>query len=158
MKKFQFTLQALRTLRERQEQTARQGYAQALQAWEQARSKVRAVQQELAAAWTQVRQRTLENCPAGDLNRLRAYCQAVEQRKQICEHGEKAARHKVDHALTRLLAARQALAVVDKFHDRAQRRYDREAQRHEQHVLDEIVQHQDALATLLNLTPQTLWS
>ncbi len=60
MRKFHFTLQALNTLREREEQSALQAYSQALQAWEQARHKVAALQQELETAWGQSIRRATE--------------------------------------------------------------------------------------------------
>src|SRR5580765_1795702 len=118
MKRFQFTLQALGTLRERQERLALQAYAKALQSWEKARASAGALQQELEAGWGEFRRQVSGDCRASELARLRAYCQSVEQQKQPFEHAAKVARHQADQALTSLLAARQARTVVDKFHEK----------------------------------------
>jgi len=148
MKRFQFTLQALRTLRERQEQLSLQTYAKALQTWESARGKVAELQKELEAGWEEFRRQATGTCTASDMARMRAYCHALEQRKQVLEHAVKVARNKADHAFSSLLAARQARAVVDKFHEHQSCAHRRERQRHDQRALDEMVNHQDALLAL----------
>src|SRR6266853_1546417 len=114
MRKFHFTLQALNTLREREEQSALQAYSQALQAWEQARHKVAALQQELETAWGQRRQRLLGPCAAVELAQFQAWCQSVEQQRQGSEHAAREARNKANQAYAKLVEARQARAVVDK--------------------------------------------
>jgi flagellar export protein FliJ len=158
MKKFHFSLQALQTLRERQEQVALREYSQSLQAWEQARNRVSAIQQQLETAWAQMRQSASGNCAATELDRLQTYCQAVERKKQASEYAAKAAQNKAGQAYTRLLAARQARAVVEKFFERQKHRHEREQKRHEQRLLDEMVNHQNGLAALLMLKHEPLWN
>ena len=158
MKKFQFSLQALQTLREQQEQQALQEYSQALNAWERARDHVEAVHRELAAAWAERQRGVLENCSAGELDRSHAYCQAIERRKQAAEHAMKVARNRASQVFTKLLAARQARAMVDKFFENKKRDHDRERRRHEQHSLDEMVNHQNALGALFAIQSDNLWN
>ncbi len=158
MRKFHFTLQALHTLRERQEHLALQEYSQALKAWEQARNKVTALQQELETAWGLRRQCLLGACAAMELARLQAWGQSVEQQKQASEHAAKAARSEASQAYTKLVAARQARAVVDKLFENQKRRHERARRRHEQRSLDEMVNHQNALTVLMTLSPEPLWS
>lgn len=152
MKRFQFTLQALGTLRERQEQLALQAYAKALQSWEKARAGAAVLQQELEAGWGEFRRQVSGDCLASEVARLRAYCQSVEQRKQPLEHAAKAARRQADQALTTLLAARQARAAVDKFHEKQKQAHERQRRHHDQHALDDMVNHQDALLALGSLS------
>jgi flagellar export protein FliJ len=158
MKKFQFSLQALQTLRERQEQQALQEYSNALNAWERARDHVEAIQKELAAAWAERQQNALGHCAAGELDRHHAYCQSVERRKHAAEHAMKVARNRASQVFTKLLAARQARAMVDKFFENQKRDHNRECRRHEQHSLDEMVNHQNALRALLSMKSDHLWN
>jgi len=158
MKKFQFSLQALQTLRERQEQQALQEYSHALNAWETARDHVEAVHRELAAAWAERQRGALEDCSAGELDRSHAYCQSIERRKQAAEHAMKVARNRASQVFTKLLAARQARAMVDKFFENKKRDHDRERRRHEQHSLDEMVNHQNALGALFAIQSDNLWN
>src|SRR2546423_13522378 len=123
MKKFAFTLQGLQTLRERQEQMALQEYAKTVEAWELARKKAAAAQAELEAAWAQRQETVLAGCRAADLDRLHAYSQSAEQRAKACDESVKAAQNTSNAAFTRLLAARQARAVVDKFFEKQKRRH-----------------------------------
>ena len=157
MKPFRFTLQALCTLRERQEQLALQVYAKALQGREAARAKVAAIQQELEAGWEDFRRQARGDCLASELARMRGYCQSVEQRKQVFEHAAKVAQNKADQAFTSLLATRQARAVVDKFHENQKRVHERERRRHDQHALDDMANHQDALLAVASVSRDALW-
>src|SRR2546423_15712262 len=112
MKKFQFTLQALLTLRERQEQLALQHYSQLLAAWEKAQKKANAAERDLEAAWSEMQEKTLTGCPAFELDQLQRYCRTVQERKQLCDEAALAARNKAGEAFTKLVAARQARTVV----------------------------------------------
>jgi flagellar export protein FliJ len=138
MKQFQFSLQALRTLRERQEQVALQQYSAALRALEEARNALAAVQQELEAAWNQMRQSTQTVCAALELNRIQAYCRTLDEKRAAGDRKVKAAQRQTRLVFARLLAARKARAVVDKFFEKQKGRHERERQRHEQHALDEM--------------------
>jgi flagellar export protein FliJ len=158
MKKSQFSLQALQTLRERQEQQAMQEYSNALTAWEEARDKVNALQKELEAAWAQMQRSALDNCAAGVLDHNQAYCQSVERRKRAAEHAAKTARNQASQVFTKLLAARQARAVVEKFFDNQKSDHERERRRHEQHSQDEMFNHQSALTALLAMKRENLWN
>ena len=158
MKKFQFSLQALQTLRERQEQQALQEYSNALTAWERARDHVEAVHKELAAAWAERQRSALASCSAGELDRSHAYCQSLERRKQAAEHAMKVARNRASQVFTKLLAARQARAVVDKFFENQKRDHEVERRRHEQHSLDEMVNHPNAWGALFGMKSDNLWN
>jgi flagellar export protein FliJ len=158
MKAFKSSLQALRTLRERQEQTALTDYGKALQAQEQARNKLDEVQHDLSAGWEQFHKKLRTKCAARELSQLQAYLQAVERRKKEAEHALKVARNHAGNAFTRLLAARQARAVVDKLGEAQKRRYQRKLRRKEQKELDELASRRNALFTLLQLTREPLWN
>ena len=158
MKPFRFSLQALQTLRERQEQLARQDYGTTLRAWETARNRTSEAGQELEGAWRHGQAALAAGCAALELTRLQAYCKAVEQRKQALESEEIAARTKVRQAFARLLAARKARAMVDKCFENQKQRYQRERRRWEQKALDEVVNNQRSLAGQGSAVGQPLWN
>ena len=64
MKAFRFTLEAVRTLRQRQEQEAQEQYAQALLARQQALNRLDAVQRELNAGFAELRAQLAKGCAA----------------------------------------------------------------------------------------------
>src|SRR5712691_87692 len=129
MKTFRFSLQALRLLRERQEQLVLQDYGKALQLWEQAHDQVDALQQQFQIACLEAQQKLIDGCCGSELAQLQAYCQALELRRRESELAARMARNKVSLAFTRLIAARQARAVVDKCFDKQKRRHDHERRR-----------------------------
>lgn len=158
MKTFKSSLQALRTLRERQEQEALHAYGQALQVQEKARSKLDAVQVELMECWLELNHRVEDGAEALELNRIETHTQAVDRRRRACEHALTVARNQARLAFTRLLAARQARTVVDKVIAAQKRRYQRHRARQEQKELDELASRRNTLFTLLHLTREPLWN
>jgi flagellar biosynthesis chaperone FliJ len=68
------------------------------------------------------------------------------------------ARNKASQAFTKLLAARQGRAVVEKFFEKQQRRHELERRRYEQHKLDEMSNHRQALTGLTAGKRESLWS
>jgi flagellar export protein FliJ len=158
MKTFHFSLQALRILRERQEQIVLQDYGRALQLWEQARDKVDAILQQIQIACLEAQQKLIEGCSGSDLMQLQSYCQSLEQRRRQGEQAARVARHQASLAFTRLIAARQARAVVDKCFDQQKRRHDHDRQRREQGILDDMLNHRDLLAQLFQAGPETQWN
>jgi len=139
MKRFQFSLQALLTVRRRQEQIALEQFAQAAAARQEAADRLNAVKQECETAWALGRERLGAGAPASQLAQLQDYCRVLEQLRKTCERAVKDAQRAVDLKWEKLLAARQAREAVDKFLERQRQRYDRELQQEEQKMLDDIV-------------------
>ena len=158
MKSFKFSLQALRTLRQRQEQAALEEYTQSLMARERALSQLELVRQELALGWAEFHKRLTARSAAVELAQLHAYCQTVDKRQMECEHAEKVARNIVRLAFTRLVSARQAREVIEKFHEAQKRRHDRGLRKQEQKVLDDLVQQQTGVFMLLELNRESVWN
>jgi flagellar export protein FliJ len=158
MKTFRFSLQALRILRERQEQLVLQDYGKALQLWEQARDRVDAIQQQFQIACLEAQQKLIDGCSGSELMQLQSYCQALELRRREREYLARIARNKASLAFSRLIAARQARAVVDKCFDKQKRRHDTERQKHEQGILDDMMNHREALAQIFQAGPEARWN
>ena len=81
MKAFKFSLQALLTLREQEEQAALHAYARKLSAQERAVSAFHAVEDELSQAWNNFHQRMENGSPAVDLAQLQRFCTSTEMRR-----------------------------------------------------------------------------
>jgi flagellar protein FliJ len=138
MKRFRFTLQALQTVRQRQEQVALEQYSVAMQARLQAEAAFLAARSERDFAWEQHRKRLELGATAAQLAQLQAYCQAAELRCQESEVRLRAAEDEVHQKWQQFAEARKQREVVDKVEERQRRRYQRECAREEQKMLDEL--------------------
>jgi flagellar export protein FliJ len=138
MKPFHFSLEALRVLRQRQEQAALEQYAVALNRQRQAEERQQAVQLELEAAWQQRQNQMAAGAPAGMVLQLQNYGVFLEARLE--EHAE-AVKKASDEAVRRwetLLQARQQREIVDKYHDKQRKQHELDCLREEQKELDEF--------------------
>jgi flagellar export protein FliJ len=158
MKAFKFTLQALRTLREQQEQKALQDYGKALTAQERAVSRMDSARRELEESMAHFQVRVVEGGPAQSLSQLQDWNQALERQCQACEHAAKVARNQARLAFARLLSARHATAVINKLYEEQQRRYRREQRRHQQKVLDELASQRHTLSFLTLNNHHAIWN
>ena len=158
MKPFKYSMQAVRTLREQQEQTALHDYGRALRAAEQATEKLASVQQELEAVWAELQNRFADHGTAEDLARLQAYSQTVEQRRAEGERAVQIARHKVRENFVKLVAARQAAAVLDKHFENQKWHHQREQRRHEQKMLDDLAGRRNLLRAPPPVRPASTWN
>ena len=158
MKKFRFTLQAVRTLRQRAEQVALEHYAQALLAHRQALDKLEAVQRELQSLWAQWQEKLSGGLPAIQLAQLQAYVRTVQERQQEGEKAVAASLRRVNHQSKELLRARQQREVVERHFEQRKQRYDRELEAAEQKLLDELAGQGGLAQTLLNCQPHNAWN
>jgi flagellar biosynthesis chaperone FliJ len=157
MKKFTFALESLRTLLEREEQATLAAYAQTLIAREQAQHEWQRVNEELAAACDEIESRLSGACPAFHLVQLHAWRLAIEQQGCEREQALVAARAQEQAALQRLLAARRALAAVDKYRELQRVRHQRQCRRLEQQALDDLAQRR-TIVTPSPAEETTLWN
>ena len=158
MKKFRFTLQALRTLRQREEQLALEQYALAIAARRLAADRLNTAQQHCEAGWQARRQRLASGISAGDLAHMQAHCLTLEELKKECDAALQQTQLIVDEKWEKLIAARQAREAVDKYFARQRLRYDRAWQREEQKTLDDIGQRRVPLAVVVTANPEDRWN
>ena len=157
MKPFRFTLQAVRTLRQRQEQTALKEYAVAALAHQRALDAVQTVQRELESAWGLVEKKTLDGVTAAQLTQLQAHARAVAERVRQAEEALAGTLLAVNRALQKLVAARRQREVVDKLFEKQKLRHQRRVLAAEQKQLDEFAQT-GGRATLFDAPPRALWN
>jgi flagellar export protein FliJ len=140
MKPFRFNLQVVRTLRQRKEQQAMEGYALALREQRKAVDQWQQVQAELEAAWSEWTTAMAEACPAAAVAQMQHYFQRVEVRRQQCVEQVRDSERAVQAALQGMLEARRDREAVDIYFDLQHLEYDRALQREERKVLDELAQ------------------
>ena len=138
MKPFRFKLQAVHTLRVRQERDAMQKYAEALLQRKLAMEKLTGIAQQIAAAWMDLRVEMAEGCAAARILRMQAYCTTLEVRRSEADVVLQGAERAVNLALQRMLVARQQREIVDKYQAGERTRHERALQRQEQKELDEL--------------------
>jgi flagellar export protein FliJ len=146
VKRFRFSLHALRTLRQRQEQAALEQFARAIAAREQAARELAEVCQHCETAWHIAREAAERGVAAARLTQLGAYCHAVEELRRQGEDGLRRAQQAVDEKWQTLMAARRDREAVDKYRQRQQTRHGQEWVREEQKTLDDIAHRQPRTA------------
>ena len=154
MKAFKFTLEAVRTLRARQEKNALEQYGKAVQTRAQAVAFLGKVQGELEQIF-QARMDLADGAPAGRLAHLEQWSAAVAAREKECLQNVQLANLRVETKWQELIAARQDREIVEKYLDRQRERYDRALDREEQKALDELAGRPGAVRAL---TPAFAWN
>jgi flagellar export protein FliJ len=148
MKPFHFSLQAVRTLRPRQEQMALERFTAAVQNHEKAVDRLNSVTQQLYAGWGELKARQTQGVIVLQIAQIQSYCDSVMARKKESEIYVKASHRAVDVAWQNLLTAKQQLDVVVKHYENQRRQYERELDREEQKALDDMANRRATQATL----------
>jgi flagellar export protein FliJ len=151
MKSFQFSLQAVRTVREREEQQSLQHYVKALRAVDEARRQAEAVAAELAGVWLHLQEAVSGGSTAFEVQRLHDHCDAVLLRKRDRDLALQAARDAASGAFARYLAAHQARTAVEKLFVRQRASWERTRRAQAQKMIDEIAAR--GLGVILSLPP-----
>jgi flagellar export protein FliJ len=138
MKRFRFTLQALLTLRQREEHEALERYAAALLARRRAAEVLASVEDELARAATVLNKHLVEGALAADLARIQNHYRTVESRYQEALDALKAAEQKIRPAHEGMLESRRQREVVEGCQEKQRERHSRDAMRIEAKLQDEL--------------------
>lgn len=138
MKPFQFTLESVRTLRLRKERESMERYALALAARQRAAERVELVSRQLMEVWMRIQGELADGSNASSVTQLRRFCESLEQSQSQAKHALDEADLAVHEALGKMLASRQEREAVDKFFQYQKNAYDRELNREEQKLLDEM--------------------
>jgi flagellar export protein FliJ len=138
MKAFHFSLQAVRTLRQRQEQTALEQYALSLRARQQATENWQCAQRECQLAWRYRQNLLTSGAMAVHIAQSQAHVAVMEARCQECETALHVAQEVAAKYWRHLIEARRKREAVDRFHDRQHGLYEKACAREEQKMLDEV--------------------
>ncbi|MBI5799099.1 MAG: flagellar FliJ family protein [Verrucomicrobia bacterium] len=154
MKAFKFTLEAVRTLRARQEKIALEQYGKSVQTRDQAIAFLWKTREELEKIFEQRRQQA-GGAVAGSLAQLEKWSKEVAAREKECLQNVQLANMRVETTWQELIAARKDREIVEKYLDRQRESYERSLDREEQKALDELAGRPGAANAL---TPAFAWN
>jgi flagellar export protein FliJ len=138
MKAFRFTLEAVRTLRQRQEHQALEQYAQALVARQQALGLLEAIEERIGLDFARMRQLLAGGCDAGQAAQAHSYHRSLEKRREDGLAALGLAERRVNATCQAMLAARQRREMVDVYRDKQRAAHQRLEWREEQKIQDEF--------------------
>ena len=139
MKRFEFKLQAVLTLRQRAEQTALEKYSRAVHHRQAAATQLEETEMELSEARRQWLNALADGCPVARAAQMLAFCHSIEERKRQCEQTLTLADVELNQASQRMLLARQQREAVEHFLARQRNRHDRELRDEERKMIDDLV-------------------
>jgi flagellar FliJ protein len=139
MKRFEFKLQAVLTLRQRAEQAAIEKYSRAIQHRQKVAEQMAESEMELSEGRRQWLNDLADGCPAVRAAQMLGYCHLLEERKRQCEQALHLADVELNQASQTMLLARQQREAVEKFLSRQHERYDRQLMEEERKMIDDLV-------------------
>jgi flagellar export protein FliJ len=138
MKAFRFTLEAVRTLRQRQEHDAQEAYARALLARQQVLELLDAMDQRIARDFAQMRRLLAGRCTAAQAAQAQNYHSSLEKKREDCLAALGQAERRVNAACQAMRAACQRREMVDVYREKQFAVHQRLGLREEQKILDEF--------------------
>ncbi|MBX3743667.1 MAG: flagellar FliJ family protein [Verrucomicrobiae bacterium] len=152
MKPFRFTLQAVLTVRQRQEREALERYAAALMARRKAGEALESAEEELVRGADVLRTRLAAAVPAGDAARHQDHLRELDVRRAQAVEVLRTADRGVASALQAMLEARRQREVVEQCRDKQRQRHQRDQWAAEAKLIDELALRRTALARTLHGT------
>lgn len=151
MKPFRFSLQAVLTLRQRQEQGALQEYGAALRSYREGVNAMETAQREMEHAWRSLQQELNRGSHAGRLHWAGEYCRGLEQKCEKQRREVKRLESRLESRRQALLKAQAEREAVEKFHDRQRRYHQLEVRRAEEKAVEDLLQgRQSRSSTAVN--------
>jgi flagellar export protein FliJ len=138
MKAFRFSLEAVRTLRQRQEHEALENYARALLVRQQALDALEAIDQRIRSHFAQMRQLLAGGCTADRAAQALNYHCTLELKREEGSVALGQAERRLQAASQIMLAARQQREMVEVYRKKQHAVHQRLELREEQKILDEF--------------------
>jgi len=138
MKRFQFNLQAVLTLRQREEQNAMDAYAKELLGRQQALVRLAEVEAEIDRTRTEWRQSAADGCSAFKLVQAQLSYAKLSDRRDLCARNLSEAERRTSACLAAMLEGRQKRRIVDKYYDKRRAEFDRGVMTMEQKESDDL--------------------
>ena len=143
MKKFQFSLNAVRELREAEEQAAQNAFAAAVRACEEVAVRLETLDRDLQNVWAGIRNHARQDMRADQMRHAHAWCLVLQDnQKKLAKQLEEFQRQ-VDAAHRALQVATRRREALDRILQKQRREHQREAQAEDQKFLDEIATRGD---------------
>lgn len=158
MKRFQFKLQAVLTLRQRAEQTALEHYSRAMLARHAAMARLTEAERELSRAWKDLRQRMTGGCPAGEAQQRQQFCHLLDDRRRQCEQALSQAEVQLNQAFQKMLLCRQDREVIEQYLADQRQQHDRALLAEERKILEDLARRRDPGPVSWNPSPDQKWN
>jgi flagellar export protein FliJ len=138
MKAFRFTLEAVRILRQRQEQQAMENCARALLVRQQAVDLLEAINQRIGSEDEHMRGLLGGGCVAAQAAQAQDHHAWLEKKRRDCLDALEQAERRLSAASQAMLAARRQRELVDVYCEKQLAAHQRLASREEQKIMDEF--------------------
>jgi len=158
MKRFEFKLQAVLTLRQRSEQAALEKYGRAIQARQAAADQLSAMDFELCEARRSWLNALADGCAAVRAAQMLGYCHLLEERKGHCEQALHLADVELNQASQKMLYARQQREAVENVMARQRERHDHDLRDEERKLIDDLVSRRSPISFSGKHTAEGLWN
>jgi flagellar FliJ protein len=139
MKRFEFKLQAVLTLRQRAEQAALEKYGRAIQSRQAAAERLAAADMELSESRRLWLNALADGCPAAQAAQTQAFCRGLEESRRQLDEALHVADVELQRSSQHMLLARQHREAVEKYLERQRDEYDRLLRIEERKMLDDIL-------------------
>jgi flagellar export protein FliJ len=138
MKAFRFNLEAVRTLRQRQEHEALENYIRALLARQQALNRLEDIDQRIGYDFAQMRLLLAGGCTAAQAAQAQNYHSSLQKKRDDCAVALGQAERQLNDASQAMLATRQQREMVDVYREKQHALHQRLELREEQKIMDEF--------------------
>jgi flagellar export protein FliJ len=155
MKKFCFTLEAVRTLRRRQEHLAVDEYVRALLGRQKAMDAVLDLQRQLENNRMELARVLSSGCTAAQAFQLGNYHRFLEKQREQHLSALAAAEHHLAGVFQAMLMARQQREIVEVYRKKQQARHQRDLLREDQKAVDESAARNGASVLSWSHTKET---
>ncbi|HEY3915351.1 MAG TPA: flagellar export protein FliJ [Verrucomicrobiae bacterium] len=149
MKAFRFTLEAVRTVRQRKENEALEKFVQALLARQALLDLLESIDERITQSRAQIRKLLADGCGAAQASQAYDCHATLEKRREECVTSLGHAERRVNAASQAMLLARQQREIVDIYCDKQKARHQRLQLLEEQKALDEFASRR----SLLQISP-----
>lgn len=158
MRSFHFSLHAVRTLRQRQEQEALDAFGSAVRARQQAFDRREQAGQQLARAWNALEDLQADGAAAFRINQLRGHCCLLEEQVTRCAQDCATAQETANTAWEALQEARRQRELVEKLYVRRIEEHERLLRDEEQKQLDEMAGHRFLAQAVMTPPTAATWN
>jgi flagellar export protein FliJ len=138
MKAFRFSLEAVQTLRHRQEQHAMEQYVRALLARQQALDHLEIIRERIRQNQQELSRLLAAGCTASVAAQVQLFERSLEKQQADRVAGLALAERRVNATFQTMIQARQKRQVVESFRKRQIARHQRAEAREEQKLLDDL--------------------
>jgi flagellar export protein FliJ len=138
MKAFRFTLEAVQTVRHRQEQQALENYVQSLLARQQVLDRLDGIRDQIRGHQQEINALLLHGCTAAALTQLSQYARSLEKLQSDQILALALAERRVNGTFQAMILARQQRKIVETFRGKQLARHQQAEAREEQKFLDDL--------------------